>query len=174
MPANETPQRDDSPAARCSTLVLGLGNILLRDEGIGVRVAQALEGVPLPPDVEVVDGATAGFGLLGLLANRRKVIVIDAIMADEQPGTVLRLSPEDLLPPPGQSLSLHDVGLLEALAAARQLGESPHEVVIFGVQPQVIECGLELSPALAGLVPRIIELVLAELDSVASSQPSAS
>ena len=154
--------------------MLGLGNILLRDEGIGVLVVQALAGVPLPPDVEVVDGATAGFGLLDLLANRRKVIVIDALMADEEPGTVLRLSAEELLPPPGQCVSLHDIGLLEALAAARQLGESPQEVVVFGIQPQVVECGLELSPALARLVPRIIELVLAELKCVGSPQLTAS
>jgi hydrogenase maturation protease len=95
-------------------------------------------------------------------------------MADEEPGTVLRISPEDLLPPPGQSLSLHDVGLLEALAAARQLGESPHEVIVFGVQPQVVECGLDLSPELARFVPRIIELVLAELECAGGPQRLAS
>ena len=169
----ETHQPGDSPARRYPTLVLGLGNILLRDEGIGVRVVQALESVPLPPDVEVVDGATAGFGLLDLLANRRKVIVIDAIMADEPSGTVLRLAEMDLQPQPGHSLSLHEVGLLEALAAARQLGESPQEVVVFAVQPEVVECGLELSATLARLVPRIIELVLAELKCVGSPQLSA-
>ena len=135
----------------------------MRDEGIGVRVVQALEHVPLPPDVEVVDGGTAGFGLLDVLASRRKVIVIDALLAGQPPGTLLRLTPEDLSPQPGQCRSLHDVGLLEALAAARQLNQAPQEVVILGVQPQVIDTGLDLSPELARRVPQIIAAVLQEL-----------
>jgi hydrogenase maturation protease len=156
-------QRAHTPAQPRPILVLGLGNILLRDEGIGVRVVQALERLTLPSDVEVVDGATGGFALVDILADRRKVIVVDAIAGDGPPGTVLRLSADDLRGLPGAPVSLHEVGLVEALAATRQLGIAPREVIVIGVCPQVVECGLELSSAMAGLVPKIVELVFAEL-----------
>jgi hydrogenase maturation protease len=146
------------------TLVLGLGNILLRDEGVGVRVVQALEQMPLPPDVEVFDGATAGVDLLDVLAGRRKVVVIDAIAGDSAPGTVLRLTPDDLVPRHQQGVSLHDLGLLETLALAKQLDLAPEEVIIIGVKPHNVACGLELSAEIARAVPGIIDLVLAELE----------
>jgi hydrogenase maturation protease len=160
-----TPQKPPDPTeqAVAPVLVLGVGNILLRDEGVGVRVVQELERTTLPPGVEVFDGATAGFDLIDVLAGRRKVIVIDALDADYAPGTVVRLRPEELLAADQPSLSLHDLGLLEALAMARQLGEAPGEVVIFGVQPQDLSCGLELSPIIRARVPELINLVLTEL-----------
>ncbi len=161
------PHTQQSAATRarpCPTLVLGLGNILLRDEGVGVRVVQALERMTLPPDVEVFDGATAGLDLLDVLAGRRKVVVIDAIAGDSPPGTVLRLTPDDLATRCEQGISLHDIGLLEALALTKQLGDAPEEVVIIGVKPNDVECGLELSPETARLLPRLLDLVFAELE----------
>jgi hydrogenase maturation protease len=149
---------------RCPTLILGLGNILLRDEGVGVRVVQAMEGMSLPSGVELFDGGTAGLDLLDAMADRRKVIVIDAIDADVAPGTVLRLSPQELVPQASPTVSLHEVGLLETLAVARQLGTAPAEVVIIGVNPRELGWGLSLSPGIARLVPEIIELVLAEAE----------
>jgi hydrogenase maturation protease len=154
-----------STATPCPVLVLGVGNILLRDEGVGVRVVQAMEGMGLPPGVELFDGATAGFDLVDALADREKVIVIDAADGDFDPGTVLRLTPDDLAPQKNQRASLHEVGLMETLTAARRLGVAPREVVIIGVKPKHAEWGLELSPEIADLIPAIIELVLAELQS---------
>ena len=145
-------------------LVLGIGNILLRDEGVGVRVVEAMERTDLPPDVELFDGAPAGLDLLDVLACRRKVIVIDAIGGDSKPGTVLRLSPEDLVARKGCGMSLHEIGLLETLTAAKQLGVAPQELVVIGVKPRDVSCGLALSPETARLVPEIVELVLAELE----------
>ena len=147
----------------CPNLVLGVGNILLRDEGVGVRVVEAMAEMELPPDVELFDGATAGLDLLDVMADRRRVIVIDAVEGDTAPGTVLRLGPEDLVPRDGGGVSLHEIGLLEALTLAKRLGIAPQEVIVLGVKPQDVECGLELSPEIARLVPEIIELVLAEL-----------
>ena len=160
---SESPQLDPTRSKPCPTLVLGLGNILLRDEGVGVRVVQAMEGVELPRDVELFDGATAGFDLVEILADRRKVIVIDAIEGDSEPGTVLRLSPEELAPRDSQNVSLHEIGVLEALRMVRHIGTPPDEVVIFGVKPKEVSCGLELSPEIDRLVPEIIELVMADL-----------
>lgn len=145
-------------------LVLGVGNILLRDEGVGVRVVEAMERMSLPPGVELFDGATAGLDLLDVLAHRRKVVIIDAVDGDCEPGTVLRLDLEDLAPQAGQGVSLHEIGLSEALRASKQLGIAPQEVVVLGVKPKNEDCGLELSPEIARLVPDIIEFVLAELE----------
>jgi hydrogenase maturation protease len=147
---------------------LGLGNILLRDEGVGVRVVQAMEGLALPPGVELFDGATAGLDLLDVLADRQRVIVVDAIAGDNAPGTVVRLTPEDLVGHSGQAVSLHELGFLETLVLARQLGIAPPEIVIFGIQPREVDSGLDLSPEIAGLVPEIIRLVLAELGTDAN------
>jgi len=154
-------------------MILGLGNILLRDEGVGVRVIEAMQSINLPPGVELFDGATAGLDLLDAIADRPKVIVIDAVDAPEAPGTVLQFTPQDLAPRNGQSVSLHEIGLLETLAVAKQLNIAPQEVVILGVKPKDVACGLDLSPEIARLVPRIIELVLANLET-RELQPAAS
>jgi hydrogenase maturation protease len=100
---------------------------------------------------------------LDILANRRKVIVIDAVDCDADPGTVLRLTPHDLVPRNSQDMSLHDLGLLETLTAAGHLGVAPEEVIILGVRPDDVSCGLTLSATIAALVPKIVQLVLAEL-----------
>ena len=136
-----------------------------------MRVVQAMEKHTLPPDVELFDGATAGIDLLDAIADRRKVIIIDAISGSAEPGTVLRLKPEDLLPQESPSVSLHELGFLETLTIAELLGSAPTEVIILGVKPYSIECGLELSPEIKRLVPRIIDLVLAELESAGENQP---
>ena len=151
---------------RRPVLVLGIGNILLGDEGIGVRVIEAMQAMDLPADVELVDGGTAGADLLDVLSDRRKVIVIDAMDADCAPGTVVRLTVDDLLPDSSGGISLHEVGLLATLTMARHLGSAPDEVILLGVKPKKLELGLELSEELAALVPKIIQLVLAELNRV--------
>lgn len=163
----QTEQRCRTQTGQCPTLVLGLGNILLRDEGVGVRVVEAMQALELAPDVELFDGATAGLDLLDVLADRRKVIVIDAIEGDSAPGTVVRLRPEDLVPRSAQSVSLHEVGLLETLAVAGQLGIAPEEVIVIGIKPKDVSCGLTLSQEIARLVPRVVEVVLAELEKQA-------
>ena len=153
-------------SAACSRrpiLVLGIGNILLRDEGVGVRVIEQLQKIHLPEDVELIDGGTAGADLLDVLAERKKVIVIDAVQADCKPGTVLRFTAEDLTRPDRAGISLHELGLGEALTMARQLGCAPEDVVIFGIKSRDISCGLELSEEIKASVPKVVELVLAEI-----------
>ncbi len=160
------PQPPDDRLTRtapCPILVLGLGNILLRDEGVGVRVVEAMEKLDLPAEVEIFDGATAGMDLLDVVADRRKVIVIDAMDGDAEPGTVLRMAPEDLAPDDRPSASLHEAGFLDMWVATKRMGVSPEEVVILGVKPRHTDWGLELSPEIDELVPKIVDLVLAEL-----------
>ena len=149
--------------SRRPILVLGIGNILLRDEGVGVRVIERMQKMRLPDNVELVDGGTAGVDLLDVLAERKKVIVIDAVQADCEPGTVLRFTADDLTQPDGVGMSLHELGLGEALTMTKQLGCEPADVVVFGIKPRDISCGLELSDQISASVPRVVELVLAEI-----------
>ncbi|MHC4444883.1 MAG: hydrogenase maturation protease [Planctomycetota bacterium] len=146
-----------------SVLILGIGNILLRDEGIGVRVIEAMRDLELPEDVELYDGGTAGADLLDVICDRKKVIIIDAMDADCDPGTILRLTPDDLKPRASPGISLHEIGLLETLNMAKQLGSAPQEVIVLGIKPQWLNCGTELSSELKQAVPKVIELVLKEL-----------
>ena len=148
---------------RCSTLVLGLGNILLRDEGLGVHVVRTLGEADLPADVELFDGGTSGMDLLDVLADRQRLIVIDAIDSDAPAGTVLRLTPDDIEPQTHGMVSLHEMGLFETLAAARHMDAAPPDIVIFGVKPYDVKWGLELSPEMNRLLPKVAELVAREL-----------
>lgn len=143
--------------------MIGIGNLLLKDEGVGVHVVRVLEGRELPPGVEVIDAGTATIELLPLLQEAERVVVIDAIKAGGEPGTVYRVSPEDLMATEGRPLSLHQVGLLEVLEMARQLG-SRAEVVIIGVEPKEISWGMELTPEIAAKVPKVADLALQELE----------
>lgn len=144
-------------------LILGIGNILLRDEGIGVRVVEAMRGLELPPDVELIDGGTSGADLVDILADREKVIVLDALDWNEPPGTIFRLPADELIPEPGEAISLHQLGLVETLAITRLLQCTPREVIVLGIQPKAIEPGLELTPELSAAIPRAVQAVVAEL-----------
>ena len=144
-------------------LVLGVGNILLGDEGVGVRVVEALAELELPPQVELLDGGTSGLDLVPALAGRRKVVIVDAMAASLEPGSVLRLEPEELQEQADSWRSVHDVGVVEALALARRLPQPPAEVVLIGVVPGDVSWGLELSPAVQERMPELIRLVRAEL-----------
>jgi hydrogenase maturation protease len=143
-------------------LILGIGNILLRDEGIGVRVIEAMRDVPLPEGVEILDGGTSGADLIDEIADRRKLIVIDAVKTDVEPAAIFRFTDKDLLARTEGTVSLHEFGLVETLLAAKHLGCAPQEVVIYGIQPKEISSGLNLSAEIAAVVPEVIRLVLEE------------
>jgi hydrogenase maturation protease len=144
-------------------LVLGIGNILLHDEGLGVHVVKAMESMKLPGSVEILDGGTAGADLLDAVADRRKVIVIDALDADVPAGTILRLKPEDLINDTAESISLHEFSIAETLRMARHLHCEPKEVIIIGVKPMDINPGIGLTDSMTALLPKIIECVMAEV-----------
>jgi hydrogenase maturation protease len=143
-------------------LILGIGNILLRDEGVGVRTVQAIQKLELPAGVEVLDGGTSGCDLIEVIADRQKLIVIDAASVEDEPGSIYRCSDDDLLAQAGEVISLHELGLLDTLLMARQLGCAPREVVVYGIKPRDISPGLEMSDQISALVPAVVKLVLAE------------
>jgi hydrogenase maturation protease len=144
---------------RAPVLVLGVGNVLMSDDGVGPHVVQALDAAGgLPPDVETLDGATAGFALVDAVADREAVIVVDAIQTDQSPGTVHRLEvhPEAL---GGGGFGAHDEGVAEAFAAARVLGCAPLRTVVFGVEAGTVEPGVTLSPEVERVVPDVLRFV---------------
>jgi hydrogenase maturation protease len=145
-------------------LILGLGNPLLGDEGIGVRVIEELHHYELPDGVAVVEGGTGGLSLMSLMEGRQKVIVVDAADMGRPPGSVVRFTPEEVRLKTGVGLlSLHQVGLGEALALADALGVSPNELVIIGVQPFSMGVGERLSPRVERVVEQCIAQVLEEV-----------
>ncbi len=146
------------------TLVLGVGNILLSDEGVGVHVARLLgERYDFPPEVEILDGGTLGLDLLPYVEAAERLLIVDAVQMDAPPGQVARLEGEEVPAVLSLKYSPHQVGLSDLLAAARLLGRSPAEVVLWGIQPASLEVGLELSPAVAAQVETLLQNVLAEL-----------
>jgi hydrogenase maturation protease len=144
-------------------LVLGIGNILLHDEGLGVYAVEAMERLKPLDNVELLDGGTAGADLLDAIADRHKVIVIDALDADVEPGTILRLKPEDLLNDSANNISLHEYGIADTLRMARHLHCEPKEVIIIGVKPLDLNPGIGLSKEMTARMPKIIECILSEI-----------
>ncbi|MFH1115948.1 MAG: HyaD/HybD family hydrogenase maturation endopeptidase [Pseudomonadota bacterium] len=149
-------------------VVLGVGNILLKDEGVGVRVVEELQSrYDFPDNVRVVDGGTQGLWLMATLQEARRLIVVDAVHGGGPPGTVYRLEKDDLPTGLRAKQSAHDSDLVEALNLCRLLETEPETVVVVGIEPADIQpFGLELTPAVACKVEHLIENVLNELRSL--------
>jgi len=145
-------------------VVLGVGNLLLADEGVGIHAIQALSQCALPKEVELVDAGTSTLNLLPYLQEARRVIVIDAIKAGGSPGDIYRCQPEDLVANQEQPMSLHQVDFVQLLQMADRLGYSVGPAVIYGVEPGEIGWTMELSPSVAAKMPRLLELVVAEIE----------
>ena len=143
--------------------IIGCGNLLLRDEGIGVHLIEYLKKQTLPDDVELVDGATSGFDLIPVIQEAERVVIVDAIQAGGAPGDMYRFSAEDLTARPVGIASLHDISLSDVLSIIRTVGTLP-PVTIIGVQPKDTAVGMELSAQVAELLPRLSSLVLEEIN----------
>jgi hydrogenase maturation protease len=148
-----------------STAVLGLGNPLLTDDGVGLVLLDSVRSAgPWDAEVELVDGGTWGLALLPVLADHSRLLVLDAVRAGADPGTVLRGGGGDIprlyrFPP-----SPHQIDLTEVLGAAELLGVVPEHVEVVGVQPGSVDgpC-LSLTPTVAAAVPRALGEALAVL-----------
>ena len=146
------------------TLVLGVGNILLSDDGVGVHTIRRLqESVQLPERVQLVDGGTSGLDLLHYLEGVSRLVIVDAMETDQSPGTLTRLSGDQVPAYLSLKMSPHEIGLPDMLFAAKLRDLYPEDVVISGVQPETAEIGLDLSPPVAAQVDTLAENVLDEL-----------
>lgn len=143
------------------TLIVGMGNLLYRDEGIGVHIIQEMRKMKLPSHIELLDIGTSTMDLISYLKEVKKLIVIDAMRAGGKPGTIYKCKPGDLLPKGEGPISLHEIGLLETLNMTKKLGMEI-ETVIVGVEPEIMDWGMELTEEVKNKIPLIIEAVLQE------------
>ena len=147
-----------------SIAIIGLGNILLRDEGVGVRVIEALQQqYTFSPPVKIVDGGTLGFALINEIEDCKTIIVVDAVKAGSEPGTIYRFTRKDITFSSPQAFSVHDIGFIEALDQWKMLGINP-EIIFIGIEPKDMSSwGMELSDCLKDKVPKLIALIVKEL-----------
>jgi hydrogenase maturation protease len=153
------------PGSTARISVVGVGNILYRDEGVGVYAARYLQqAYRFVPEIEVADGAALGFGLMDFFDDGSTVIVLDALLAEAGPGAVYRLPTERLLDlGPEVSPTAHEVDPIQLLKWARALGESP-DVVLLGIVPEdATQMAVGLTPALADAFPRFVDAALREI-----------
>jgi hydrogenase maturation protease len=149
--------------SRSSLLILGLGNLLCSDDGLGAFVAQAIAGTRIVPDgVTVLDGGTLGLSLLPYLEDADRAILVDAIQADAPPGTLVRIEGEDVGPAVAARLSVHQVGVSDLIEAARWRDRVPPTLVLLGVVPQTTDLGIGLSAPVDARMPELIDLVCEE------------
>lgn len=145
-------------------VVLGVGNILLTDEGVGVRVVEALAArYRLPPTVELIDGGTCGMEFLEQVENLDALIVVDCVRCHQPPATPVLLTGEQVPVFFKTKLSPHQVGLCDVLASLELTGRAPRETVIVGMQPASMDLGMALSPEVAARLPELLAMTVAEL-----------
>jgi len=145
-------------------LVLGVGNILYTDEGIGVRVVEQLqERYEFSSNVSLLDGGTLGMRLMDYITQSDKLIIVDAVMGDQGPGSIYRLTGDDLRNSLSFKNSLHQTDLVDTLIYCQLIGNSPDTVVI-GIQPSDLQTmSMQLSPEVNKALPQVIEKVLEEV-----------
>lgn len=145
-------------------LVLGVGNVLMRDEALGVRAVEELgRRFRFPEGVELLDGGTCGIELLSYISDKDYLIVVDAVRSGNAPGTVVRIEGEDVPARFMTRISPHQLGISDLLATATISGHLPEKIVLFGIEPKTIELGLGLSDEVKAGLERLIEVVLKEL-----------
>jgi hydrogenase maturation protease len=163
VPRN-VPQVPSLPEEQRQILILGMGNTLYGDDGLGVRVAEELTHQKLPPGVAVEIAAVSGIDLVLRMDGWERVIIIDAVQMGEKPGAWRRFRAEDVRYfAGGQGLSLHETGVAQALELAEALGKLPKEVLIYGVEPERLQISEELSPSVQAVIPEITQHILGEL-----------
>jgi hydrogenase maturation protease len=152
------------PGNHGAIVVLGLGNLLRRDEGLGIRALERLrERYALPDAVQTVDGGTLGLDLLCYLEDAGRLLVLDAALTAGPPGTLLRVADAEVPAFFGMRTSPHEVALPDLLAVTQLRGTVPDEVVVLGMQPDALELGWELSPAVARHLDELVEAAADEL-----------
>ncbi len=147
-------------------IVCGIGNLLLRDEGVGIHVINELQKLSLPKNVEVRDCATRGMDALDELEGTDKAIIVDAVKLGDKPGTVYRFTLDELERDDRtlRMMSFHDLDLLTAIKIGRSTYDLPEDVVIIGIEPErANEYSMELTPEVAKAVPKAVQAVLSEI-----------
>jgi hydrogenase maturation protease len=142
-------------------LILGIGNTLRSDDGLGVYIVKHIEesGIPLPEGVSLLDGGTAGFDLLGLIDGYDKIVIVDALKTNDKPGSIYRFTPEHAVESRAR-FSLHEVGIMEVIKTLRIMDNNP-EIEFVGIVPENIsDINTTISQAVMESIPRAVEVIL--------------
>ena len=157
----------EAATKRIGVLVLGLGNVLLSDDGLGAAaVARVERDYRVPPSVRLEDGGTLGLSLLGLLAEAEHVILVDAIRADSPPGTLVRLDGGDVSDAVRDRLSPHQVGVADLLDAARLTDSYPASVTLLGLVPDVMDLAVARSQAVESKLEELVAAIVDEVEAL--------
>lgn len=155
-----TPAASENP----KILVLGVGNLLMQDEGIGVHVARVLsERYAFDPEVDIVDGGTAGLELIDKIDEREQVLIVDAVDFDLKPGSMIKLQNDEINAQLQDKMSLHHLGLTDVLSAAKLLDIQPREICLIGIQPHAMEVEVGLSPVITARFEEVLDGVVRQL-----------
>jgi hydrogenase maturation protease len=146
-------------------VVLGVGNVLMSDEGVGPHAVAALaRAYETPPGVEFVDGGTSAMELVEDMAGADLLVIMDAVRSGAAAGELVRIAGDEVPRFFTRKLSPHQIGIGDVLASLELMGESPRETVLLGVEPESMDIGMELSAPVAAAVPALVTQVLGELD----------
>lgn len=140
-------------------VIIGVGNYLMGDEGVGVHAIGSLGSLKWPEDVELIDAGTPGLALIHMIEGRELAIIIDCADFGGEPGETKCFDPDKLKRDENAEISMHATDLLSALAFAKSTGNYPKRVVILGIQPKGIEMGIRLSPEVASALPPLPDLI---------------
>ena len=144
--------------------IIGLGNILLKDEGVGVHAVNAIkERYSFSPEVEIIDGGTLGLDLLHFFEGRDKVLILDAVDFHKEPGYIGVLEDENIPSALFAKLSVHHIGLSDVLFAAKLLDFTPAKLRLIGIQPESLEVGLTMTKCISGKMDQFIDMVIQTL-----------
>jgi hydrogenase maturation protease len=144
--------------------VIGLGNILLKDEGIGVHAVNAIkEGYTFSPEVEIIDGGTLGLDLLHFFEGRDRVLIVDAVDFRKDPGYIGVIEDDNIPSTLFAKLSVHHIGLSDVLFAAKLLDITPSKLRLIGIQPQSLDVGLTMTECVSGKMNQLIDLIIQTL-----------
>jgi hydrogenase maturation protease len=147
-------------------LILGVGNLLLTDDGFGVHLVNSLKDIEFPAHITLLEAGTVSHQLIPLFREVDHLIVIDVVQAGDKPGSLFRFAPDDMNFPAEQKASLHQISLIDVLKMAELTGGKPKTTII-AVQPKdVSSWSMEMSDELKAVAPRVRELVLEELKKI--------
>jgi hydrogenase maturation protease len=139
--------------------LIGLGNILLRDEGIGVHVVNAVkERYDCSEEVDILDGGTMGLDLLPHFEGREKILLVDAVDFGKEPGYVGVLEDDDIPSALSTKFSVHHIGLSDIIFVLKLMGKSPGKMCLIGIQPESMEVGLEMTDAVGGKLDFLVDM----------------
>jgi hydrogenase maturation protease len=163
----ETPAHALAADSRGGVVVLGLGNVLLGDDGIGAAAVERLEReYRVPPGVRLVEGGTLGLSLLDVVGEAEHLILVDAVATGAPPGTLVRLDGAEVIDAVRERLSVHQVGVADLLNAARLIGRYPRSVVLLGLVPAAITLSVARTRIVEAAIGTLVSAITLEVHTL--------